>query len=76
MTHKSGSPYGGVVRVLNFNIFHPIIFYPYAKIYPLLGKGILKIYQRFSIGYKFSDLTYLRICTLVENGHFATDFCD
>jgi hypothetical protein len=47
ITHKSGSPYGGVVRVLNFNLFHPNGFYPNAKIYPLLGEGIFKIYQRF-----------------------------
>jgi hypothetical protein len=35
VTHKNDNPYGDIVRVLNFNPF-----YPNAKTYLVLGKGI------------------------------------
>jgi hypothetical protein len=55
-THKSGSPYGSIVK---FNIFYPNVFYLDAKTYLISNKGILKILLRFKIGYKFSDLHIL-----------------
>ncbi len=55
-THESGNPYGSIVK---FNIFYPNFFDLDAKTYLVLNKGILKIYLRFKIGYKFSDLHIL-----------------
>ncbi len=35
VTHKNDNPYGDIIMVYNFNLF-----YPNAKTYLILGKGI------------------------------------